>query len=102
MDVECISCKQKLTHNADLESNDLRCNVGGEDGSTTNTVSVTAGSSVTFTADTAVYHQGPVSFYMTKVDDAAAADGSTPWFKIKDIGPTVSHSTFHERYKRLF
>jgi hypothetical protein len=24
---------------------------------------------------------------MTKVNDAASADGSTPWFKIKDIGP---------------
>lgn len=27
---------------------------------------------------------------MTKVDSAAAADGSTPWFKIKEIGPTFS------------
>jgi hypothetical protein len=41
-------------------------------------------------ADTPVYHQGPVSFYMTKVASAATADGSTPWFKIKDLGPTFS------------
>ncbi|EKG11102.1 Glycoside hydrolase family 61 [Macrophomina phaseolina MS6] len=75
----------------DLASNDLRCNVGGADGSKTSTVSVAAGSSVSFTADIAVYHQGPTSFYMTKVADASKADGSTPWFKIKDIGPTVSH-----------
>jgi hypothetical protein len=74
----------------DLKSNDLRCNVGASTGGTTTTVSVAAGSSVTFTADTAVYHQGPVSFYMTKVADAATADGSTDWFKIKEIGPTFS------------
>jgi hypothetical protein len=74
----------------DLASNDLRCNVGGGTGGSTTTVSVAAGSSVSFTADQAVYHQGPVAFYMTKVDSAAAADGSTPWFKIKEIGPTFS------------
>lgn len=28
-----------------------------------------------------------MSFYLTKVDNAATADGSTRWFKIKDIGP---------------
>lgn len=49
-----------------------------------------AGSSVTFTADQAVYHQGPVSFYLTKVSSAAAADGSSDWVKIKEIGPTFS------------
>jgi hypothetical protein len=27
---------------------------------------------------------------MTKVDSAAAADGSSDWFKIKEIGPTFS------------
>jgi len=27
---------------------------------------------------------------MTKVASAASADGSTPWFKIKDLGPTFS------------
>ncbi|KAF2640208.1 hypothetical protein P280DRAFT_428039, partial [Massarina eburnea CBS 473.64] len=73
-----------------LSSNDLRCNVGAGTGGSTSTVSVAAGSSVSFTADQAVYHQGPVSFYMTKVSDAAAADGSTDWFKIKEIGPTFS------------
>ena len=51
----------------DLKSNDLRCNVGASTGGgNTTTVSIAAGSSVTFTADTAVYHQGPISFYMTK------------------------------------
>ncbi|KAF2007922.1 lytic polysaccharide monooxygenase [Amniculicola lignicola CBS 123094] len=73
-----------------LSSNDLRCNVGGNTGSGTGVVSVAAGSTVTFTADTAVYHQGPISFYMTKVADATTADGSTDWFKIKEIGPSFS------------
>ncbi|KAF2477574.1 uncharacterized protein BDR25DRAFT_364432 [Lindgomyces ingoldianus] len=78
----------------DLASNDLRCNVGGGSSDGTTTVSVAAGSSVTFTADTAVYHQGPVSFYMTKVDDATKADGSTNWFKIKEIGPIFPGGTW--------
>ena len=49
----------------DLASPDLRCNVGGASGASTSTVSVAAGSSITFTADIAVYHQGPVSLYVT-------------------------------------
>ena len=75
----------------DLTSNDLRCNVGGENGTDTQTVTVTAGSTHSFTADIAVYHQGPVSFYMSKAPSTAAAyDGSGNWFKIKDIGPTFA------------
>lgn len=104
----------------DLSSNDLRCNVGAS-GSGTATVAVKAGESITFTADvgesfrpiyrsvccccccvyranhgpnpnpTAVYHQGPVSFYMSKAPGAASSyDGSGGWFKIKDIGPSFS------------
>ena len=43
----------------DLASDDLRCNVGA-DGSVTDTVDVPPGAEFTFTADVAVYHQGPV------------------------------------------
>ncbi|KAF1835022.1 hypothetical protein BDW02DRAFT_496930 [Decorospora gaudefroyi] len=68
----------------------LRCNVNGASGSGTTTVSVAAGSSVSFTSDTAVYHQGPVAFYMTKVASASAADGSSDWFKVKEIGPSFN------------
>ncbi|KAF2676654.1 lytic polysaccharide monooxygenase [Lentithecium fluviatile CBS 122367] len=78
----------------DLASADLRCNVGGGSGASTSTVSVASGSSVSFTADQAVYHQGPVSFYMTKVASASAADGSSSWFKIKEIGPTFPGGTW--------
>jgi hypothetical protein len=46
----------------DLTSNDLRCNVGAS-GANTQTVSVAAGSQLTFTLDTPVYHQGPISVY---------------------------------------
>jgi hypothetical protein len=74
-----------------LSDPNLRCNVNGGSGAGTTTVSVAAGSSVSFTADQAVYHQGPVSFYMTKAaGSASAADGSGDWFKIKEIGPTFT------------
>ncbi|KAF1979980.1 hypothetical protein BU23DRAFT_637645 [Bimuria novae-zelandiae CBS 107.79] len=73
-----------------LSDPNLRCNVGGASGSSTTTVSVAAGSSISFTADQAVYHQGPISFYMTKVSDALSADGSSDWFKIKEIGPSFT------------
>ncbi|KAI1855029.1 hypothetical protein JX265_012384 [Neoarthrinium moseri] len=74
----------------DLASTDLRCNVGAS-GTGTDTVAVKAGDSFTFTLDTAVYHQGPTSIYMSKAPSTAAAyDGSGQWFKIKDIGPTFN------------
>lgn len=77
----------------DLTSADLRCNVGGGSGANTQTITVAAGSTHTFTSDVAVYHQGPVSFYMSKAPTTAAAyDGSGSWFKIKDIGPTFDAS----------
>jgi len=44
----------------DLASNDLRCNLGAS-GAGTETVTVAAGSSLTFSLDTPVYHQGPIS-----------------------------------------
>ncbi|KAI6774879.1 hypothetical protein HG530_001637 [Fusarium avenaceum] len=77
----------------ELDSNDLRCNVGAS-GANTQTVSVKAGDSITFTLDTAVYHQGPISVYMSKAPGSAASyDGSGNWFKIKDYGPTFSGTT---------
>lgn len=51
--------------------------MGGENGTDTATVSVAAGSSVAFTSDVAVYHDGPLSVYMAKATTTAAAfDGS--------------------------
>ncbi|KAB5539423.1 glycosyl hydrolase family 61-domain-containing protein [Coniochaeta sp. 2T2.1] len=75
----------------DLASKDLRCNVGGASGSNTTTLPVKAGDPFTFTSDTAVYHQGPVSLYMSKAPGKAADyDGSGGWFKIYDWGPTFN------------
>ncbi|KAH8902650.1 glycoside hydrolase family 61 protein [Coniochaeta sp. PMI_546] len=75
----------------DLTSKDLRCNVGGASGSNTTTLPVKAGDPFTFTSDTAVYHQGPISLYMSKAPGKAADyDGSGGWFKIYDWGPTFS------------
>ncbi|MCJ1313281.1 hypothetical protein MMC25_006958 [Agyrium rufum] len=74
----------------DLTSTDIRCNVGTS-GATTSTVSIAAGSKITFSLDTPVYHQGPISVYMSKAPSTAAAyDGSGGWFKILDEGPTFA------------
>lgn len=45
----------------DLNSKDLRCNIGGTVSNGTETVNINAGEQFTFTLDTAVYHVGPVS-----------------------------------------
>ncbi|KAI5799332.1 glycoside hydrolase family 61 protein-like protein [Peziza echinospora] len=79
----------------DVGSIDNRCNAGGASGSGVATVNVAAGSSVTFTLDTAVYHQGPIIWYLGKAPSKAADwDGSgTNWFKIAQVGPTFSGGT---------
>ncbi|KAI0424246.1 endoglucanase II [Xylaria sp. FL1042] len=77
----------------DLASDDLRCNVGAT-GTGTDTIEMQAGETFTFTLDVAVYHQGPISIYMSKAPGAAADyDGSGEWFKIKDFAPTFSGGT---------
>ncbi|KAH8669720.1 glycosyl hydrolase family 61-domain-containing protein [Tricladium varicosporioides] len=80
----------------DLTSTDLRCNVGGLTGGSTQTITVKAGDSFTITSDIAVYHNGPVSIYMAKVpagQTAASFDGSgSVWFKTLDLGPTFDSS----------
>ncbi|EPS42243.1 hypothetical protein H072_3775 [Dactylellina haptotyla CBS 200.50] len=81
----------------DLTSTDLRCNVGALTGGSTSTYTVAAGTKVTLGLDTAVYHQGPVIFYMGKVPSGATAqswDGSgVNWFKFDQRGPTFSGGT---------
>ena len=73
----------------DLASKDLRCNVGGGVANGTETVAMKAGDAFTFTLDTAVYHVGPTSVYMSKAPGLAADyDGSGSWFKTKDWGPS--------------
>jgi len=73
----------------DLSSTDLRCNVGGQVSNGTETITLAAGSEFTFTLDTAVYHAGPISLYMSKAPNKVEDyDGSGPWFKIHDWGPS--------------
>ncbi|KAI1344938.1 glycoside hydrolase family 61 protein [Xylariaceae sp. FL0016] len=75
----------------DLSSKDLRCNVGGATGGNTSVLEMSAGDPFTFTLDTAVYHQGPISIYMSKAPgEVGEYDGSGDWFKTFDWGPTFS------------
>lgn len=77
----------------DLASNDLRCNVGAI-GTGVNTTAVKAGDSFTFSLDQAVYHQGPITAYLSKAPSAASAyTGDGDWFKIAEEGPTFSGSS---------
>ncbi|KAI0440681.1 glycoside hydrolase family 61 protein [Xylaria telfairii] len=72
----------------DLSSKDLRCNAGGATGGSTSTLALNAGDQFTFSLDQALYHQGPVSLYMSKAPGTAAEyDGSGDWFKIFDWDP---------------
>ncbi|KAF2972268.1 hypothetical protein GQX73_g1305 [Xylaria multiplex] len=60
------------------------------------TMTVAAGSTVGFTADSSVSHPGVLQFYMAKVPSgqtAASWDGSgTAWFKIFSQGPNIGPS----------
>lgn len=49
----------------DVSSNLMRCYTSSNRGAS-GTQSVAAGSSVTFKANQAVFHQGPIQFYMAK------------------------------------
>jgi hypothetical protein len=74
----------------------LRCNEGGASGASTSTLEVAAGASVQFTADVAVYHNGPTSVYLAKAPSTAASfDGSGEvWFKILDLGAKFPGGTW--------
>jgi hypothetical protein len=77
----------------DLSSNDLRCNVGGISGGSTAVREIKAGQQFTFHTDVAVYHQGPVSVFLSKAPSSVTSyDGSGSWAKIADIGPTFTSS----------
>ena len=76
----------------DVTSNDIRCNTGTQpNAAKTSTYSVAAGSTIGLGLDQAIYHQSVSAIYMTKVSSAATADGSTPWFKVAELGPSFSN-----------
>jgi len=86
-----------------VNSNDIRCNAGGTRG-VAGKCAVAAGDTVTVEMhqqpgdrnckNEAIggAHYGPVIVYMSKVDDASKADGSTGWFKVFEDGWTKAGS----------
>ncbi|KFA60056.1 hypothetical protein S40285_09115 [Stachybotrys chlorohalonatus IBT 40285] len=75
----------------DLSSTSLRCNEGGLDGSQTTVRAIRAGGQFTFTSDVAVYHQGPVSVFLSRAPGSVRSyQGDGTWAKIADIGPTFN------------
>ncbi|KFY71598.1 hypothetical protein V499_08187 [Pseudogymnoascus sp. VKM F-103] len=77
-----------------VSSNDIRCNAGGlASGASTGTASVAAGATVGFALDQAIFHPGPITVYLSKAPSTAASyDGSGAWFKIAEVGATISTS----------
>ena len=75
-----------------LSDANLRCNEGGLSSNGATVLNIAAGSSVTFKLDQAVYHQGPLQWYLGKAPgDVRQWDGSgANWFKFAAEGPTFS------------
>jgi cellulase len=83
----------------------MACNVGGSKG-VTGVCTAEAGQTMSVemhqqnndrSCDTEAIggnHFGPVMVYMSKVDDAAAADGSAAWFKVSEFGYDADNKTW--------
>jgi len=84
----------------DTTSTDMRCNVGASAGGQTQiqTLAVVAGAALTLGLDTAVYHDGPVMFYLGKVPAGQTADSwdgsGANWFKFDYRGPSQDLQTW--------
>ncbi|KAH9893680.1 carbohydrate-binding module family 1 protein [Xylariomycetidae sp. FL2044] len=90
---QCIRMPSSNTPVTNVNSADIRCNVGGTRG-VSGKCAVKPGSIVTVEmhaqpgdrscGSEAIggAHYGPVNVYMSQVPDATKADGSTPWYKI--------------------
>ncbi|KAI0897012.1 glycoside hydrolase family 61 protein [Annulohypoxylon nitens] len=105
---EASTCARLPANNnpvTNVASNDIRCNVGGTTPAGAK-CSVAAGESVTVEMHQQPgdrdcsrealggNHFGPVMVYMSKVEDAASADGSSSWFKIFELGYDASTKTW--------
>ncbi|KZL84055.1 glycoside hydrolase family 61 protein [Colletotrichum incanum] len=100
------SCVRMPASNSPIQdptSNDMRCNAGSA--AATSTCGVKAGDTITVEmhqhndrdcTKEAIggAHHGPVMVYLSAVDDAAAADGSTPFFKIFESGYFAENKTW--------
>lgn len=77
----------------DIDSVDFRCGKDGTNGSSTETLSVPAGSTFGFTVGGSIYHPGPAQLYMAKVPEGETAsswDGSGEvWFKVYGEEPKI-------------
>ena len=76
----------------DVNSNDIRCNTGTQaNAAKTSVATVTAGSTVGMALDQPIYHPGPINVYMSKAPgNVQEYDGSGTWFKISQLGATIS------------
>ncbi|KAF2867997.1 fungal cellulose binding domain-containing protein [Massariosphaeria phaeospora] len=78
----------------DISSNQIRCYELSPGTGAPDTMTVNAGDSVGFTAQSSISHPGPLQFYLAKVPSdktAATWDGSGQvWFKIYEQGATIS------------
>ncbi|PGH11955.1 hypothetical protein AJ80_06921 [Polytolypa hystricis UAMH7299] len=88
--------RENTNYNSPVEnvnSPDMRCNTGGASGANTDVASVTAGSTVGFALDQAIFHPGPLMVYASRAPgDVKSYDGSGEWFKLAEIGATISPS----------
>ncbi|PVG01294.1 hypothetical protein CPB86DRAFT_781871 [Serendipita vermifera] len=66
------------------------CNSGASSGGSTSTYTVAAGSTVGFALDQAIFHAGVLNVYLSKVSNAATADGSSGWFKIYQVSAVTN------------
>ncbi|KAK1988199.1 fungal cellulose binding domain-containing protein [Colletotrichum cereale] len=94
---QCARLPQSNSPVTNVASNDVRCNVGGTTAAK-GKCAVKAGGTVTIemhqqNGDRSCQneaiggaHYGPVIVYLSKVDNAASADGSAPFFKIFQDG----------------
>ncbi|KAF2198091.1 hypothetical protein GQ43DRAFT_379521 [Delitschia confertaspora ATCC 74209] len=78
----------------DVTSNQIRCYELSPGTGAPQTMTVAAGSTLGFTAQSSISHPGPLMFYMAKVPagkTAATWDGSgSVWFKIYEDAPVIS------------
>ncbi|GJC81421.1 endo-beta-1,4-glucanase D [Colletotrichum liriopes] len=103
---QASTCVRMPASNSPIEdptSNNMRCNAGSA--AATSTCGVKAGDTITVEmhqhndrdcTKEAIggAHHGPVMAYLSAVDDAAAADGSTPFFKIFESGYFAENKTW--------
>ncbi|KAK2062153.1 cellulose-growth-specific protein [Colletotrichum caudatum] len=89
---EYVNVRRNTNYNSpvvDVTSKDIVCNAGGlSSGSATGVATVVAGSTVGFVTDQAIYHDGPVTVWLSPAGSAGVKnyDGSGNWYKIYELG----------------